>query len=73
MSDTSALGGAIALQMKTGFDFQGAETEAYGGSWGRKQGTFQFGTKDGTVAFYAGGTGFNEDGWRDFSPSTVNV
>jgi outer membrane receptor protein involved in Fe transport len=67
----NALGGAIALQMKNGFDFQGAEAEAYGGSFARKQGTFEYGARSGDLAAYIGGTGFDEDGWRDASPSTV--
>ncbi|MGB8273637.1 MAG: TonB-dependent receptor [Alphaproteobacteria bacterium] len=67
----NALGGAIAMQMKNGFGFQGGSAEAYGGSFGRKQGTMEYGAQAGDWAFYFGGTGFDEDGWRDFSPSTV--
>jgi outer membrane receptor protein involved in Fe transport len=67
----NALGGAIALQMKSGFNFQGGSAEAYGGSFARKQGTFEYGVQSGDLAAYIGGTGFDEDGWRDDSPSTV--
>src|SRR5262249_40739229 len=31
----NALGGAVSLRMKNGFDFQGNEVEAFGGSFGR--------------------------------------
>lgn len=67
----NALGGAIALQMKNGFNFDGASAEAYGGSWDRKQGTLEYGTQVDDMGFYIGGTGFDETGWRDFSPSKV--
>jgi len=67
----NALGGAIALRMKNGFDFQGTRGEAYGGSWNRKQGTVEYGAKDGDFGFYAGGTGFEEQGWRPFSASKL--
>lgn len=67
----NALGGAIALQMKNGFNFDGAIAEAYGGSWDRRQGTMEYGTQVDNMGFYIGGTGFDETGWRDFSPSKV--
>ena len=67
----NALGGAIALQMKNGFNFQGFRTEGSAGSWGRKEGTMEYGAKEGNVGFYFGGTGFDEDGWRQMSPSKV--
>ncbi len=67
----NALGGAIALQMKNGFNFKGVEGEGYGGSWNRKQGTMEYGAQIGDLGFYAGGTGFDEDGWRPFSSSKL--
>jgi outer membrane receptor protein involved in Fe transport len=67
----NALGGALALQMKNGFTFEGTEMEAYGGSFGRYQVTGQTGLKSGNFAFYGGVTGFAEDGWRQHSPSDV--
>jgi outer membrane receptor protein involved in Fe transport len=67
----NALGGAIALQMKNGFNFQGTQAEVSGGSWNRKDGTVEFGAQEGNFGFYAGGSGFDEDGWRPFSSSTL--
>ncbi len=67
----NALGGAIALQMKNGFNFKGLQGEGYGGSWNRKQGTIEYGAQVGDLGFYAGGTGFDEDGWRPFSASKL--
>ena len=67
----NALGGAIALQMKNGFNFKGFTAEGSGGSWGRREGTMEFGAQEGDVGFYIGGTGFDENGWRESSPSKV--
>ncbi len=67
----NALGGALSVRMKNGFDFQGNEVEAYGGSFGRWHVTGQTGLALGNVAFYGGVSGFAEDGWRDQSPSNL--
>jgi outer membrane receptor protein involved in Fe transport len=67
----NALGGALSVRMKNGFDFQGNEAEAYGGSFGRWRVTGQTGAQAGDLAFYGGVSGFAEDGWRDLSPSNL--
>jgi iron complex outermembrane recepter protein len=67
----NALGGALALRMKNGFDFQGSEAEAFGGSFGRWRVTGQTGIEVGDLAFYGGVSGFAEDGWRQLSPSNL--
>jgi hypothetical protein len=67
----NALGGALSVRMKNGFDFQGNEVEAYGGSFGRWRVTGQTGLEVGDLAFYGGVSGFAEDGWRDQSPSNL--
>lgn len=72
----NALGGAIALDMKSGFTWRGAEVEAYGGSFGRRVFTAQLGgvvpdVAGGALAGYVGGRALDEDGWRDFSPSRL--
>jgi hypothetical protein len=68
----NTLGAAIALRTKSGDTDPGGEIEAYGGSFGRISAQFELGRalEDGWHA-YAAGTGFNENGWRDYSPSTV--
>lgn len=68
----NALGGALAIGMKNGFNFQGTEIEGYGGSFERWQTTGQSGMQVGDFAFYGGITGFDERGWRDHSPSDVH-
>lgn len=68
----NTLGAAIALRTKSGDTDPGAQVEVYGGSFGRLSGQFQFGQRyDNGVHVFAAGTWFNENGWRDYSPSTV--
>ncbi len=69
----NTLGGAIALQTKSGRTNQGGAIEASGGSWGRKNISAEYGgvSKDGSVDFYLGANYFDEDGWRKHSPTTV--
>lgn len=67
----NALGGAVIVSMKNGFAFSGLQAEASGGSWGQRQGSIQFGAKDGTIGIYLAGRGLDEDGWREFSPDSL--
>lgn len=70
----NTLGGAIAIQTKSGRDHQGAALEYEMGSWGRKRALAEFGgvSKDGSVDYIVGYQHITEDGWRKFSPSHVN-
>jgi len=67
----NALGGAVNLQMKTGFDFAGGEATLQGGSAGRVDGSIQYGWRRENVAAYLAADGLNADGWRDHSPARV--
>jgi len=67
----NALGGSLAIQMKNGFRFQGAEAEIAGGSFGRWQSTFQYGVAGGTHSLYVAGNAVTEDGWRAHSPTRL--
>ena len=68
----NTLGGAIEIRTKSGRTDPGLEIEAYGGSWGRKAADFAWGggSADKLDYFFAGNW-FEEDGWRDFSPTRV--
>lgn len=67
----NALGGAVNIQMKDGFSYQGREVELQGGSYGRVSASTQYGArKDGYAAYFAAQT-IREDGWRYHSPSEV--
>jgi len=67
----NALGGALALSLKNGFDYEGFGGEVSAGSFGRVGGTAEFGLSRGAWALYAGGSHADEDGWRVQSPSRV--
>jgi outer membrane receptor protein involved in Fe transport len=67
----NALGGAITLQMKDGFDYQNSALELAGGSFGRYRATLQDGASFGDSAFYIGANASHEDGWRQLSSSDV--
>ena len=68
----NALGGALALRLKSGFDFTGFQGEFSGGSFDRLSSIAEYGVQQGSWAFYAGATRFNESGWRVASPSAVS-
>lgn len=65
----NTLGGALAIDMKDGFNFQGHQAEAYGGSWGRAATSVESGGNDGRFGYYVNANYFREDGWRDESDS----
>jgi outer membrane receptor protein involved in Fe transport len=68
----NALGGALNLQMKDGFTYQGAELDVMGGSFGRIQGAAQWGKQiDKNYGVYAALEGLRDNGFRNFSQSTV--
>lgn len=65
----NTLGGAISLETKTGFSDPGTSFEFYGGSFGRTDATFETAGNAGQWGWYLVGNRFDEDGWRDVSPS----
>ena len=67
----NALGGAINLQMKNGFTYQGSQTELEGGSFGHFAGATQYGYKAGGFGAYFAAQGSRDDGWRFRSPSDL--
>ncbi|HEY0183248.1 MAG TPA: TonB-dependent receptor [Rhodopila sp.] len=67
----NALGGALSVQLKNGFTYQGGEIEAHGGSFGTFGGNFQFGRQSGDTAVYVAASGLHQDGWRDLQSSDL--
>jgi iron complex outermembrane receptor protein len=67
----NTLGGAIDIRTKSGVYYPGLEAEASGGSWGRKQAAVAWGGYGERADYFIAGNWFDEDGWRDFSPSEV--
>ena len=67
----NALGGALVLNLKNGFDHTGFRGEFSGGSFERYAATAEWGANAGPWAVYFGATRFDESGWRPASPSKV--
>ena len=67
----NALGGAVSLQMKTGFDSPGGSLDIAGGPNGRGKSIAEVGGRDGQIGYYAGVMALNDDGWRNHSPSRL--
>ena len=67
----NALGGAMVLELKNGFDNTGFRGEFSGGSFDRYSATAEWGANSGPWAVYLGATRFDENGWRKAQPSAV--
>jgi iron complex outermembrane receptor protein len=67
----NALGGALAIEMKNGFTYEGGEAALSGGSFGRREATIEYGVRSGNLASYVAARGLDEDGWRRQSPSRL--
>ncbi|MDB5864612.1 MAG: TonB-dependent receptor [Betaproteobacteria bacterium] len=68
----NTLGGALVLQTKSGLTSPGTEASLSGGSFGRRRLELAHGAKSGSLHAFAALTGFEENGWRDASPSRVH-
>lgn len=66
----NALGGAISIEMKNGFNYQGTQAELRGGSYGRVGASAQAGGQKGNLSGYITADAVNDAGWRDFSSSS---
>jgi iron complex outermembrane receptor protein len=67
----NALGGAMAVTMKNGFNHQGADAEISGGSFNQRAGSAEAGFSKGIVGLYAAARALDEDGWRLFAHDSV--
>lgn len=68
----NALGGAIAVRTKSGFDNAGSTAEVVAGSFGRIGLQAETGGTAGDLGWYVAASRLEEDGWRDFSPTEAN-
>jgi outer membrane receptor protein involved in Fe transport len=69
----NALGGAIAIETKSGFTSPGVHAEVLGGSFGRTAVQAETGgAVDDTFSYFVTASMIDEDGWRDFSPTKAN-
>lgn len=67
----NTLGGALSIQTKNGFTDTGTDIVTSGGSFGRVTTSAESGGNNGTLGYYANVRYFDEDGWRDSSPSNA--
>jgi iron complex outermembrane receptor protein len=63
----NALGGAVAVEMKTGLSDPGGELDLSGGDFGRREVSGQYSARSGDLAVYVAGRLFREEGWRRLS------
>ena len=69
----NTLGGALAVNTKSGASFPGLSATLTGGSWGRRAFEFETGgeNKERNLDYFVSGNIFHEDGWRDHSSSDI--
>jgi outer membrane receptor protein involved in Fe transport len=69
----NTLGGSLSIVTKNGRTHQGGAVETSFGSWGRQNTAAEFGgvSADGSIDYFISGNYFDEDGWRDYSPTEV--
>jgi iron complex outermembrane receptor protein len=67
----NALGGSINVQMKNGFSHGGTEFSLSGGSFGQRQGEFEWGYRSRSFASYLAGTVLRQDGWRNLQSTDL--
>ncbi|WP_334359357.1 MULTISPECIES: TonB-dependent receptor [unclassified Bradyrhizobium] len=67
----NALGGAVNVQMKDGFNYKGAEINTMGGSFGRIQSSAQYGKQIDNFTVYGALEGVRDNGHRNFSESAI--
>lgn len=67
----NAIGGAIGITMRDGFNFQGAEWDTRAGSFGRIQSSLALGGSSGPWGVFVALEGITDDGYRDFGDSEI--
>jgi outer membrane receptor protein involved in Fe transport len=67
----NALGGALSIQTKDGFNHAGQRADLSVGSFGRVWLDVESAAARGSVSYFASGRLLRESGWRDFSPSRM--
>jgi len=68
----NTLGGAISVQTKTGFSAPRHQLKVLGGSWERHSEELSSGWNNGHWGYFIDLKHFQEQGWRDFSPTEAN-
>jgi len=68
----NTLGGALSVRTKSGFSHPGFNAQANGGSYGRQAYQAEYGGSKDNFDWYLAGNIFRDNGWRPFSPTSVN-
>ncbi len=68
----NALGGALVIEGRDGFNQSGGGLETVAGSFGRRSGIIQHGDNNGIWGYYLAAEHLVDDGWRDYSPSNAS-
>ena len=71
MFGLNALGGALSIRTRNGFDHPGRRVSLTTGSFGRHRLDADAAGRHGALAYYIAGAVTREEGWRDFSESTI--
>ena len=66
----NAIGGALSIDVKNGFNYHGTEAEIRGGSYGRVAAGAQSGYQNDNLSAYVAADTIYDKGWRDFSSSS---
>ena len=69
----NAIGGALSLEMKNGFTYQGVQGEVNGGSYGRIGTSVQAGGQVGSLSGYIAADAIDDAGWRTDSASVSSA
>ena len=67
----NALGGAVGIVMRDGFNFQGVEIDSRFGSFGHGQGSVAAGARSGNWGAFVAGEYIKDGGFRDFSEAEI--
>lgn len=67
----NAIGGAVSLTMKDGFNAEGADAQLSGGSFGNVAGSAEYGVRFGKFGVYFGIGAVDDDGFRYHSPTKL--
>jgi len=67
----NTLGAAVTVRTKDGRSAPGVALTVDGGSFGRREGSVEYGGYSKGLNWYLAGDWFREDGWRLYSPSQV--
>ena len=67
----NALGGSVVVKLKDGFDYQGGEFVAYGGSYGRAGALFQYGAESQNASAYVALEAVHDHDFHDTAGSEL--